>query len=162
MQLQNKIAFSALAGLSLLTAITGCSSATTPANATSEAPAATTPAAAASSTPSGVASSGAAASTSTFRDGSYVENGSYQSPAGTAEITVKLSLANDIVTAVTVTGHASDPSAKQYQDDFISGISGQVVGKKISDLNVTKVSGSSLTSNGFRAAVAKIQNEARA
>lgn len=158
MRLQNKIAFSALAGLSLLTALTGCSSATTPADSASEAPAATTPSSAASSTPA----AGATAASSVFRDGSYVEDGSYQSPAGTAEITVKLSLANDIVTAVTVTGHATDPSAKQYQQDFISGISGQVVGKKISDLSVTKVSGSSLTSNGFRSAVAKIENEARA
>jgi hypothetical protein len=158
MRLQNKIAFSALAGLSLLTALTGCSSTTTPADSASEAPAATTPSSAASSTPA----AGATAASSVFRDGSYVEDGSYQSPAGTAEITVKLSLANDIVTAVTVTGHATDPSAKQYQQDFISGISSQVVGKKISDLSVTKVSGSSLTSNGFRSAVAKIENEARA
>jgi hypothetical protein len=35
-----------------------------------------------------------------------------------------------------------------------------VVGKALTDLSVTRVAGSSLTSNGFKAAVAKIETQA--
>jgi uncharacterized protein with FMN-binding domain len=149
-----KYVFSALAGLSLLGTVAGCTStaAQTPtSNNSSSAPAA-------SEAPSAAAASGA----STYKDGTYSADGTYNSPAGLGRITVKVTLAKDIVTAINVDGHATDATAKSYQDAFDSGIAGKVVGKKIDRLNVTIVSGSSLTSGGFDVAIKKIEATARA
>lgn len=151
MRITKKYALSAFAGVSMVGALAGCSSATTqpeiqPAPASS----------------AGTQGSGAPTASGSFKDGTYSADGSYQSPAGTGTITVKLTLANGIVTAISTNGHASDPTAKSYQDDFASGIAGKVVGKKINSLNVTNVSGSSLTSGGFDAAIKLIEASARA
>ncbi len=43
---------------------------------------------------------------------------------------------------------------------FIAGISDVVVGKKLDELEVDRVAGSSLTSDGFDQAVVKIKDEA--
>ena len=128
-----------LAGIGIATALAGCS---------------TGP-----GTPGGTSagSSGGAGSTATYKDGTYTQDGSYVSPAGTQSVTVKLTLAANKVTAVTVTGHATDSTAKSYQSQFISGISDVVVGKDINSLSVSRVAGSSLTSGGFNAALTAIK-----
>ncbi len=148
MRLQNKITLSALAGASLIGSLAGCTTT------------ASTPTSDTSSAPSTGSSTGTASKT--YKDGTYTEDGTYQSPAGTGRITVKLTLASGVVTAVNVNGHATDPTAKTYQADFDSGIAGKVVGKKIDSLNVTNVSGSSLTSAGFDEAIKAIEASASA
>ena len=95
-----------------------------------------------------------------YKDGSYTADGSYQAPSGTESITVEVTLADDKITEITVTPHATDPTAKGHQAEFVSGIADQTVGKDIDTLNVTKVSGSSLTSGGFKIAIAAIKEEA--
>ena len=95
-----------------------------------------------------------------YKDGTYTADGSYQAPSGTESITVELTLADDKITDITVTPHATDPTAKQHQGEFVGGIADQVVGKDIDTLNVTKVSGSSLTSGGFKIAIAAIKEQA--
>jgi uncharacterized protein with FMN-binding domain len=151
MRITNTYALSAFAGVSLVGALAGCSSTTAPATGTSTA----------ASTAASPAASPAAAN-ATYKDGSYSADGSYQSPAGTGLITVKLTLKDGVVTAITSDGHASDPTAKSYQKQFDDGIAGKVVGQKIDSLNVTKVSGSSLTSGGFDDAIKKIETAASA
>jgi uncharacterized protein with FMN-binding domain len=96
-----------------------------------------------------------------YKDGSYTADGSYQAPSGTESITVELTLKDDTVTEITVTPHATDPTAKQHQGEFVGGIADQVVGKDIDTLNVTRVSGSSLTSGGFKIALEAIKEQAR-
>jgi uncharacterized protein with FMN-binding domain len=98
----------------------------------------------------------------TYTDGTYTESADYQAPSGTETVDVTLTLAGGVVTAVTVAGHATDPEAKIHQGQFASGISAVVVGKKIDDLKVDKVGGSSLTSGGFNAAVEEIKADAAA
>lgn len=97
-----------------------------------------------------------------YVDGTYSADGSYQAPSGTESITVELTLADDTVTDITVTPHASDPTAKGMQQSFASGIADQVVGQDIDQLEVTRVAGSSLTSAGFAIAIAAIKDEALA
>ena len=97
-----------------------------------------------------------------YADGTYTADGSYQAPSGTESITVELTLADDTVTDITVTPQASDPTAKGMQANFASGIADQVVGQDIDQLNVTRVSGSSLTSAGFKIAIAAIKEDALA
>ena len=96
-----------------------------------------------------------------FKDGAYSADGSYLSPAGEQTVTVALTLANDKIAAITVTPHATDPTAKEYQAMFVQGIAALSVGKDISLLSVTHVAGSSLTSGGFRKAIEAIETDAK-
>jgi hypothetical protein len=149
-----------LAGLGLIGTLAGCSAAT---DSTSSGPETAAPAPASTSdgsSPSASAGTSTGSSSSSYKDGTYSADGTYQAPSGTETITVTLTVASDKVTKVTIGTHATDPNAKQYQSMFANGISSQVVGKALSDLSVTRVAGSSLTSNGFKAAVAKIETQA--
>jgi uncharacterized protein with FMN-binding domain len=128
-----------LAGVGLITALAGCSG-----NADA------------------VESSGSDSSGSggDYADGTYTADGSYQSPGGEESVSVSITLEGDIVTAVTVTPHATSGNSKQYQSQFASGIAGQVVGKEIDSLDVSRVAGSSLTSGGFNDALEQIKADA--
>lgn len=95
-----------------------------------------------------------------YSDGEYHATGRYQSPAGASSVDVTLTLADDIVTAVSVTPHASDPQSLGFQTAFAGGIAAEVIGKDIDALSVSRVAGSSLTSGGFNAAVEAIKTEA--
>ena len=91
-----------------------------------------------------------AAPTPATQDGTYTADGSYQAPSGAENITVELTLADDIVTDVTVTPHATDPTAKGMQANFAGGIADQVVGQDIDTLNVSRVAGSFSPALGSR------------
>jgi uncharacterized protein with FMN-binding domain len=103
---------------------------------------------------------GSGSTDASYKDGSYTADGSYQAPSGTESITVEVTLADDKISEITVTPHATDPTAKGHQAEFVGGIADQVVGKDIDTLNVTRVSGSSLTSGGFKIAIAAIKEQA--
>lgn len=98
----------------------------------------------------------------TYKDGSYSVIGTYVSPAGIEKIGVILTLAGNVVTGSSVTSGANDPTASSYQSLFKSGYKGYVDGKKITDINLTNVSGSSLTPKGFMDALKEIENNAKA
>jgi uncharacterized protein with FMN-binding domain len=100
--------------------------------------------------------------TSKYKDGTYTSEGSYNSPGGPDKVKVTLTLQNDVVTALTFTPEPGDPTSSRYQGIFAAGINQIVVGMNIDQLNVTKVSGSSLTSTGFNDAVAQIKAQAQA
>lgn len=102
------------------------------------------------------------ASTSNYTDGTYTATGAYTAPSGAEEIGVALTLKNGVITAVTVTPVSANPVSSKFQTTVASNISVIVVGKSIDELNVTNVSGSSLTPVGFNDAIAKIKAEAKA
>jgi uncharacterized protein with FMN-binding domain len=136
----------ALAGVSLATlALAGCSG-----DASAEGGAAP----ASDSAGSGSGSSGP------FRDGTYTARGDYTSPGGASAVDVKVTLKDDTVTAITVTPKAENATAQGYEARFASGVGAKVIGRKLSELNVTKVSGSSLTSQGFDRAIETIEQRA--
>ena len=139
----------ALGGMSVAAALTGCASS-----------APQTPSAATATADSG-SGSGSGASGS-YKDGSYSAKGSYQSPGGKETIDVRVTLAKNVVTAVTVVGEATDGNAVLYQKQFAGGIADVVVGKEIGSLKVDKVAGSSLTSGGFNEAISAIKADATA
>jgi uncharacterized protein with FMN-binding domain len=151
-------ALGAFAGLSLVGTLAGCA-ATSTAAATDPT---STPAT--NTTPSPGATAGTdtttAKTSTTYKNGTYSAEGHYTSPAGNDSIEVKVTLTNDVITALTVTPNATNPNAIRYQGDFISGIKAVVVGKKIDSLHVSRVAGSSLTSTGFNAAIKTIEANA--
>ncbi|MFF7683641.1 hypothetical protein ACFZA2_12870 [Microbacterium sp. NPDC007973] len=149
----------ALLGVAGIVTLAGCAGGTTDA----AAPAETTAAPAASSTPSASASSATGSATSgTYADGTYEATGQYATPESVETIDVTLTIAGDTVTAVEVTGDPQAAESKRYQSEFIGGIQDEVVGKKLDEISVSKVAGSSLTSGGFNAAVETIKTEAKA
>ncbi|HEV7740988.1 MAG TPA: FMN-binding protein [Pseudolysinimonas sp.] len=111
-------------------------------------------------TPPTDAGGGTTNTDASYTDGTYTADGSYNAPSGTESITVEVTLASDKITGITVTPHATDPTAKGHQAEFVGGIADQVVGKDIDTLNVTRVSGSSLTSGGFKIAIEAIKEQA--
>ena len=96
-----------------------------------------------------------------YKNGTFSSAGIYRSPAGEESIHVSLTLKDDVVTDVKVVANATAPFSKNWQAKFIAGVKPVVVGKKIADLHVTTVSGSSLTPQGFNDAVAKIAAQAK-
>lgn len=103
-----------------------------------------------------------AAATGAYADGDYEAEGSYGNPSGVSEVKVELALAGGKITDITVTPEADNGTSRMHQQDFAGGIADVVVGKSIDELNVTKVAGSSLTSEGFNQAIDAIKDEAQA
>lgn len=161
-----RIALASLAGLGIIGALAGCSTSSTEAEGTP----ATDGGTSASATPAPEASAdagsdGAAGGTSAagaYTDGTYEAEGDYRSPGGNETIAVSITVKDDVVTAVTVTPEATSGNAKEYQTRFAGGIADEVVGKELSTLSVDKVAGSSLTGDGFNAAVDEIRADAAA
>jgi uncharacterized protein with FMN-binding domain len=101
------------------------------------------------------------ASPSGFKDGTYKATGDYESPGGSESITISVTLANGVVSSSSAQSGANDLTAKEYQSDFIQNYKTQVVGKNIGDIKLSRVSGSSLTSQGFNNALTKIRTQAQ-
>lgn len=103
-----------------------------------------------------------AATGSRYADGTYTETSSYQTLNAKQSMGVSVTLKGGRITAVEVTPEANNPTSAQYQTTFASAIARVVVGKPIDQANVDVVSGSSITSRGFNAALARIASDARA
>lgn len=158
---RNRPALAALAGLGLIGSLAACATTATEAAGGTE-----------SSTGTSATDTGAAATDdvttdtdtgdSSYVDGDYSAEGSYQSPGGSETIGVSITIEDDVVTAVTVTPEADRSDSIKYQTAFASGIADEVVGKAIDELSVSVVAGSSLTSEGFNAALESIKADALA
>lgn len=109
----------------------------------------------ADSTESGSTNTGA------YKDGVYEAEGKYQTHVNTEAIGVKVTLKDGVITDVEVTEEAVLPMSKQMQADFAANYKTEVVGKNIDEVNLGKVSGSSLTPIGFNAAIEDIKAQAR-
>ncbi len=145
-------------GVAGIVTLAGCSGGTSDA----AAPAASEAAPAASSAPSTSAAADTSSTSGAYKDGTYEATGQYATPESVETIDVTLTVAGDTVTAVEVTGDPQAAESKRYQGEFIGGIQSEVVGKKLDELSVSKVAGSSLTSGGFNKAVDTIKTEAKA
>lgn len=148
-----KYPFAILTGLTLVGALAGCSTAADDTAST------TTDSGEASST-TAPDSTDTTTTSGSYTDGDYTESAEYESPNGTEEITVDVTLADGVITAVTVTGDGDNPNSKLYQSKFAGGIADVVVGKSIDEISVDKVAGSSLTSDGFNDAIDAIKADA--
>jgi uncharacterized protein with FMN-binding domain len=135
-----------LGGLVLVGALASCSA----------------PAATDTGSDTGTTDSGTPADSGTYADGEYSASGTYQAPSGTETVDVTVTLADNVITAVEVEGHATDPEAKLHQGEFKDGIAAAVVGKNIDEIQVDRVGGSSLTSGGFNQAIDAIKADAAA
>lgn len=129
------------AGLSLVGALAGCSSA-------------------ADDTATADTGSGASSSGGGYADGTYTASADYASPNGTETVEVTVTLADGVITEVEAVGDGDNPNSRRYQGEFADGIADVVVGKRIDEIQVDKVAGSSLTSAGFTKAIDEIKADA--
>ena len=95
---------------------------------------------------------------SKYADGTYTATGQYGGLPSSIGVTVIL--VDDVITAVTVTPRATDPTSLDYQTRFAQAIPALVVGRNIDEVNLSKVAGSSGTPDGFNAAIQRIKAEA--
>lgn len=102
-----------------------------------------------------------ATSGSDFKDGSYSASGSYATPEGQESITVNITIADGTVTGTSLGQNGSNRETREYQAKFASGYEAQVIGKALSEISLSRVSGSSLTSNGFNKALQTIKDQAQ-
>jgi len=100
------------------------------------------------------------ASSGNYKDGSYSANSNYQSPGGIEDLSLSITVKEGVVTASTVKQNANNHDSEEYQDDFQQNYKRFVIGKKLSDIKLSHVSGSSLTSEGFNEALDKIRSQA--
>lgn len=110
-----------------------------------------------------IADSSETQATSTYKVGTYTASGSYTSPGGRETIDVSITLdAGGVITASKTTSDADNATSRQYQSEFINNYKDLVVGKKIDDVQLSRVAGSSLTSGGFNDALEQIKQDAAA
>lgn len=147
--------FVGIAGLSIAGAAAGCA----PSAQSGPSQASTTPTTSAGG--SALATTSGSAQASTYTDGTYSADGNYTSPNGQETVGVELTLSSGSVSAVNITVHPSNPNTRKFQGEFKDGIAAQIVGKKLDELSVSKVAGSSLTSGGFNQAVEAIKAQAK-
>lgn len=146
MSITNKITTVRMAGI-VVTLVTAAS--WTPfAVAQREAPAADT----------GVAQLSPPESKATYRNGTYSATGEYG--GGPSYLPVTVTLANGVITQLEVKTPATNPISLVYQRRFATAVRQVVVGKPISEVKVGRMAGSSLTPDGFNAAIEQIKKQA--
>jgi uncharacterized protein with FMN-binding domain len=94
----------------------------------------------------------------TYADGTYRADGWYGSLP--SSIGVELTVADDVITHVEVTTHATDPTSLDYQQRFADAVAEVVVGRPVDEVHVSKLAGSSGTPEGFNDALDRIKQEA--
>ncbi len=99
---------------------------------------------------------------SMYVDGTYTATGSYDSPGGYDQLDVSVTLKNDIIVATSVSNFQGGRTSQRYMNMFASGYQTYVVGKNIANVQLSRVSGSSLTPAGFNDALAQIKSKAKA
>jgi len=115
-----------------------------------------------SAAPTTVETETSSSDASSYADGTYTATGSYSTPGGRESIDLTVTIAGGVITSTSLVENAGGGEAKAYQDDFAAGYKTLVVGKSVDSVSLSRVSGSSLTSNGFNAALDQIKSDAKA
>lgn len=96
-----------------------------------------------------------------YKNGTYTATGNYISPGGAEELGVAITIVDNVITAADVESRAKRPNSVRYQGIFVSNYKPLVVGKRIDEVELTTVSGSSLSPKGFNEALSEIKKQAR-
>ncbi len=100
-------------------------------------------------------------SMSPYKNGEFQTIGNYTSPGGPEEIDVTITLTDGVISDAEVISKATRDMSKKMQADFIANYKPLVIGRKIDEVSLTKVSGSSLTPKGFNEALEEIKIQAK-
>ncbi|MDB5170138.1 MAG: hypothetical protein JWN82_534 [Candidatus Saccharibacteria bacterium] len=105
---------------------------------------------------------GTSSTTSSYKDGTYSAGSAYYVPHSQEEIKVTLTIKDGVITDSSIINSEGDRDSAAYQQEFEFGYKSQVVGKSISGLSLSRISGASDTTQGFNDALAQIANQAKA
>lgn len=106
--------------------------------------------------------SDAPADPAAYENGTYSATGTYVSPGGRATIDLTVTIVDGVITDTTLAANEASGEARDYIQRFASGYKAEVVGKSVDAVELSRVAGSSLTSNGFNDALDQIKDDARA
>ena len=96
-----------------------------------------------------------------YTDGTYVVQDNYLSPGGNESIKVTLTVENSQISSAEVEQNADNRESRQYQNDFQKGFKSKVIGKALSSLKLSRVSGASLTTASFNDALDQIRSQSQ-
>jgi uncharacterized protein with FMN-binding domain len=145
----HRVAAAIAASVSVAAIAAGCSSGTSGDG--------TVPAAPSSSTPATTTTRPSAGSSS-YRDGDYKAKGWYGGLP--SNIDLAITLRDDRITDVQVTANATDPTSLDYQERFADAVPDVVAGKRLDEVRVSRLAGSSGTPDGFNQAIERIKDQA--
>ncbi len=98
----------------------------------------------------------------TYKNGTYSANARYSTPESTESIALTVTIQDGKVSDVSVQQTPQDRESREYQQMFADNYKSEVVGKDVASINLSRVAGSSLTSNGFNDALDTIRSQAQA
>src|SRR4051794_33424607 len=87
--------------------------------------------------------SGVATADHSYADGQYAALGQYSSPGGPQGINVAVQLKNDSIAWIMVTPSSYIGEAGEFQARFAAAVPGEIVGKDIDQIAVSRLAGSS-------------------
>ncbi|BDQ04834.1 MAG: FMN-binding protein [Candidatus Dojkabacteria bacterium] len=96
-----------------------------------------------------------------YNNGSYSVTVDYSTPDGVEKIGVSFTVQNDVVVNSQFTDLSKDKKSKQYNRLFGQNYQSQVNGKPLDSIQLSNVSGASLTTQAFNKAVDQIRMQAR-
>lgn len=105
----------------------------------------------------------AAPASGPYADGEYTSSQTYGVVDDLVEqdsIDVTVTLADGIVTDVEVVGHPFAERSKEYMQDFVNEVAGEVVGRSVEEAHVIALAGASKTSEAFNEAMDDIAVQA--
>lgn len=96
-----------------------------------------------------------------YVDGTYSADVTYDAPEGHVDdLGVTITIADDVITSVSIQEGATNPKSEDYQQRFINAIDGDVVGKDVDSVSLSRTGGASLTSDAFNDALDEIKLDA--
>lgn len=112
--------------------------------------------------PAPAAAESTPASSTIYKDGTYTATQKYSTPEDTESIRVTVTVKSDVITEVSASPSALSRDSKEYANAFVNNYKTYVVGKSLKGLKLNRVSGASLTTQGFNNAIITIQSQAQA
>ena len=100
--------------------------------------------------------------TSSYEDGTYSAEGRYATPGGIESIQLTVTIQDGVIESTELAQNAKDSEAKEHQAEFAENYETLVVGKNVDEVSLSRVAGSSLTSDGFNRALEQIKEDAQA
>ncbi|GAA2182565.1 hypothetical protein GCM10009785_22360 [Brooklawnia cerclae] len=139
-----------MAAVGVVWSLAGCSA--------SHSPDSTVPAS--SSHANGASATAGSSAEATAGGDVYRVSGEDNPPGGPEPFEVEVTLDENVITAVTFTPQATNSESNRFQRIFAKQISDQVLGKTLDEARAVRISGASLTSEGFAEALAQIEQQA--
>jgi len=93
-----------------------------------------------------------------YRDGTYEATGWYGGLPSHHD--VELTLVDGVVTDVSISTPAEDPTSLEYQQAFAAAVPDEVVGRRVDEIQIDRLAGASGCPDGFMDALEQIKAEA--